>query len=73
MSKAKQTAPDLLTEDEKAILAVSVRLNSALRHIEQYREAADDESFINHVNGELVRCNNSSCSHPVYPTLYRVQ
>jgi hypothetical protein len=56
MTAVRQTAPDLLTTDEKAILAIAVRLDSALRHIEQHREAVDDENFIGQVNKELVSC-----------------
>jgi hypothetical protein len=53
---ARQTAPDLLSEDEKAILGISVRLDCALRHLEEHREDIDAEKFIGHVNDELVRC-----------------
>jgi hypothetical protein len=67
MTAARQTAPDLLTQDEKAILAIAVRLDSALRHLEKDRETVNDEAFIDHVNDELVRRPNSLYRHLHYP------
>jgi len=55
MGPKRQTITDRLTEDEKGLLTIAVRLDSALQYREQHIGAVDDEWYNKCIGEELVR------------------